>query len=62
MIDGDGGVVTGAELPLAVILSEAKDLIQYGSAPAVASKASSSFRSRRGSMDEILRRGRCSSE
>jgi hypothetical protein len=40
----------------AVILSAAKNLIQYCATPAITSTAASSFRFRRGSMDEILRR------
>ena len=46
----------------AVILSGAKNLIQYCVAPTVTSKAVSSWWSWRGSMDEILRRERRSSE
>jgi hypothetical protein len=45
----------------AVILSAAKNLIQYGVAQTATSSASSSLRLRSGSMGEILRRKRRSS-
>jgi hypothetical protein len=44
-----------------VILSEAKNLIQYRAAQGAATSTASSCGSRRGSMDEILRRQRRSS-